>query len=421
MNAVFVAAALADPVATLEAATASLSDVPSHWTGALVHEGHGPVPGHTATYEVEVHTGVVAETTVVEWRGEGFTLATAVSGRDVFALDAGAWTVVEPSARAAQLVSGLAARPDRLLAALLREPARLADGPDGAVLWASEHGMATLRFDHEARPVSLRIPVAHPVFGDVEQSIVWTWSEPAQVALTFAEADTRIQLELTSTADGPPPEPPRLPDAVEVHQIEVAPGVHALEVPDADVRGVVVVDGDQAVLLDAPLGGAIADAVHHAARALAPSATWSVVASHHHPHHAGGLRPWARDGATLYVPGAVREAVVGQLRAERHGSPDDPPVADPTVVGVDAATDVGPVHLLPIDGASEHTEAFLLPFVPSARLLYVSDLAAFSTEAERPRVRGAWRSLTDPLAPQHVVSGFPSEGSHTVWSYDALP
>ena len=27
----------------------------------------------------------------------------------------------------------------------------------------------------------------------------------------------------------------------------------------------------------------------------------------------------------------------------------------------------------------------------------------------------------DPLAPQHVVSGFPSEGSHTVWSYDALP
>ncbi len=119
-------------------------------------------------------------------------------------------------------------------------------------------------------PVSLRVPVAHPVFGDLEQSVEWTWSEPMGVVLTFAEVDTRLQLLLTPAPSGAPPERPRLPEAVEVRATEVAPGVHALDVPDADVRVVVVVDGDRAVLLDAPLGGPIADTVHRRARARAP-------------------------------------------------------------------------------------------------------------------------------------------------------
>ncbi len=390
------------------------------FTGSFVHEGHGPTPGATTTDAVTVEVWRGETSACVVWRVTSWTDTLCRVGDDLFRDEGRGWQPVAPTAGDWLTAQFFAVAPDILAGHLLADPARLHATSEG-LLWAMGEGMATVAGQPGDDTLTLTLPRAHPVFGDVSDEITWTRSASApSVEIVRAEANTRWRLQLVAAdgrPSGAPPSPP--PPSTWAHQ-EVSPGVHVFDLPEADSRTVLVVQGDEGVLFDPPLSSDIGARLVQAAKAQAPQVrTWSVVVSHHHPHYTGGLRPWARMGATIHAPAAIRDWLLELLASDRPLSPDDPPVPNARVVGVSRPMKLagGAVALRPIDATSGHTEAFVLSYLTASRTLYIADLGWWKEGTTAPRLRGNWPEDLGRWKPTHAISAFPLENAKVRWDW----
>lgn len=149
---------------------------------------------------------------------------------------------------------------------------------------------------------------------------------------------------------------------------------------------------------------------------------WAL-ASHHHPHYVGGLRPLVAAGARVVVPEGVAGYVEELLSRPRTLRPDRLAVADivPEVVGVPSGERWSPSgaeeRLVAIEaaGLSNHTEAFCIFVLPSAKLGFGGDLLWVSTKAEgpprrSPRTLGLARILEEAPDIDEYLTSWPVAG-----------
>lgn len=118
-----------------------------------------------------------------------------------------------------------------------------------------------------------------------------------------------------------------------------------------------------------------------------------VLASHHHPHYVGALRPFVAAGARVVVPEGVAGYVEELLTAPRTQRPDRLSRADrvPEVIGVPFGERWSPrgaedrLVALEAAGRSNHTEHFLVFALPAHGLGFGGDLLWISEDDSRPR------------------------------------
>lgn len=397
--------ALASPAERLEQAAQGLESDPM-FTGVLHHQGHGATPGAVRDLPFRARVDTTEHGAFAIWEGAGWSERLWLSGRAVS--EGEPWETAARPERA--VLQALAPRPDLLLRWLAQRPEQLREVDEG-IVWGFSGGLATLTFEGD-RPVRLAWTEAHPVFGDVENHIVW---RPGSIELAFTEADTRWTASFSPATSAPEaPSPP-----ARVHVVPLDEGAWMLEVPEADSRVVLVTAGTQGALLDAPLSTELGEALWAEAARLAPQVTdWLVVVSHHHPHYTGGLRPWVRHGARLLVHDDLASWLRPELERDRTGDPGVRAVIDLVRPGDTLHLLDGHLWVMAIDDASGHTDAFLVSFLQDSRTLYVADLARQPSEGPAKH-RGTWPALVQRWQVNRVVSGFPL-GDAAVFPFAAL-
>jgi glyoxylase-like metal-dependent hydrolase (beta-lactamase superfamily II) len=174
-----------------------------------------------------------------------------------------------------------------------------------------------------------------------------------------------------------PDAPPPPPASVTVTLVELAPGVWRAE--GGSHHSLVVDQGDRLLVVEAPQSTARSDAVLDTlTRRFPQKPVGLVVNTHHHWDHAGGLRGYLARGVPVLTHERNVEFVRGIAAAPKTVAPDalsrgtpSPPVrgvADTVTIGRGASQ----VFVAAI--RSVHAEGILAAYVPSARLLFVSDV-----------------------------------------------
>jgi glyoxylase-like metal-dependent hydrolase (beta-lactamase superfamily II) len=306
--------------------------------------------------------------------------------------------------------------PDRLLLAALDNPAALSALPartfkgrahDG-VRYAVGLDTVSLYFDRSSGLLTvLETLTDDPVLGDRRTEVWLTRWQNAGGALGVRlpmQADRfwngRLQLHSVVTAVTPNPTTDdslfTIPDSIAaraqrssstpppvvVTLVELAPGLWRAE--GGTHHSLVVEQGARLVVVEAPLGAARMDALLDTLRARFPAKPVRlVVNTHHHWDHSGGLRAVLSAGVPVvtqagnvaFVRGisVARKTVKPDALARRLGPARIPVpaitgVADSLVLGSGDGQVV--IYRLP----TAHVEGMLAAYVPSARLLFVSDV-----------------------------------------------
>lgn len=145
-----------------------------------------------------------------------------------------------------------------------------------------------------------------------------------------------------------------------------------------------------------------------------------VLASHHHPHYVGALRPFVAAGARVVVPEGVAGYVEELLHRPRTLRPDRLSAADvePEVIGVPWGERWSPpgaeeqLVVLEAAGRSGHTEDFAVFVLPEARLGFGGDLLWVPTDTSglptrSTRTVGLARILEDAPAVEQFLTSWP--------------
>jgi glyoxylase-like metal-dependent hydrolase (beta-lactamase superfamily II) len=159
--------------------------------------------------------------------------------------------------------------------------------------------------------------------------------------------------------------------------VELSPGVQ--HVTGGSHHSLLVEQRDHLIVFDAPVSDAHSKWVLDAARAKYPGKPVKfLVLTHHHMDHAGGLRGYAAEGATLVVGRGTAGHYRRVLAAPFTRNPDRPArdlrntpiveVADKHVF----ADGMREVHAYAID--NPHADGFLIGYVPETRLGFVTDI-----------------------------------------------
>ncbi len=176
----------------------------------------------------------------------------------------------------------------------------------------------------------------------------------------------------TAPVTGPVPSPP-----VVVTLVELAPGVWRAE--GGTHFSLVVEQGSRLVVVELPQSRARGTAVLDTLRARFPGRTVAtVVNTHHHHDHAGGIRvalarglpvaTHARNAAFIRSIGTARKTARPDALSRAPRAPVMRPVSDTLVLG----TGDHRVVLLPVP--SVHAEGILAAYLPGSRLLFVADV-----------------------------------------------
>jgi glyoxylase-like metal-dependent hydrolase (beta-lactamase superfamily II) len=208
--------------------------------------------------------------------------------------------------------------------------------------------------------------------------------------------------------------------------VAVAPGAWAVELPDADTRSLAVEFADHLVLLETSCDNDHGERIAAALRARFPGKPVRFVSfSHHHPDYVGGLRPFLADSAEVVCSSAVAQFVyeIGHLnfsvapdRLWRRCADGCTVRFDTLVAGrwrhADATNEL---VALDIGARSNHTDAYVVFWLPRQRVLFEGDLG-FSTangslRASR-RAAGLLQALAAAkIAPETVVQSWPVNGN----------
>ena len=164
-------------------------------------------------------------------------------------------------------------------------------------------------------------------------------------------------------------------DGKSLQLVDIAPNIS--HVTGGSHNTLVVATNDYLVAFDAPGDDGQSQWVINAAKQKYPGKSFRyVVLTHHHIDHAGGIRAFAADGATIVTGRPNGEFIRRALAAPAGSNPYRLPSFTPRVVEVTnkwSVNDGGRVieaYLI----ETPHAAGYLIPYVPDARLGYVTDL-----------------------------------------------
>lgn len=159
----------------------------------------------------------------------------------------------------------------------------------------------------------------------------------------------------------------------EFHVSKVAPSVYFVENASFDYNSMFVVFTDYVLVVEAPSSDRDSTKVIAAIHETAPGKPIRyIVPTHFHEDHIGGLRAYIREGATVITtPGNLRfiEMLMKKMKAT------DPQVklSDVEVIGDKRRFSDGTVTLDLFNVPSPHVDEMVVPFIPSAGIVYVAD------------------------------------------------
>jgi glyoxylase-like metal-dependent hydrolase (beta-lactamase superfamily II) len=357
----------------------------------LIYEGGGPFTGH---YRVRGET-----------RPLRVALAFAFDGH-TYRYDETVWFGDDRSRAGAETVWVRGPRVWRRAAA---------DGPvaelEGAAAGqARERALAAFPTLTDRRPRSDPAPrehrFAHPRLGDVTESTSYGpvahragRAVPGSLRLVRYERDTSweaavdlLRLEQGSQIPAghfvvPPAAPAAAaaPPAGTPELRALAPGVWEVVLEGEDSRSLAVELESSVAVLEASTTSAAGEAIVDAVAARLPGKPVRFVFfSHHHPHYTGGLRAFVAAGATVVTtPGNAR--LVEEIAGRRFTLSPDRLQREPAAARVEpfAGTRVvedGTNRLEAIDlgAASNHTDEYVVFYLPRQRLLFHGDLGWYS-------------------------------------------
>jgi len=348
----------------------------------------------TAT-EVRLPTGVVNRPRRVTARGIGM-------------LDAQGRLTADNAATVAGEENSLRRAPERLLLAALDAPGaltalrprqwrgevldgvRYAAGPDTLDLW----------FDRPTGLLAVTERVTDdPILGD-RRTVTWLTRWQPTGGVWFArqsdvEVNGRLQQDVNVTAVTLNPETPdslfAIPDSIAatarrsatpptpiaVTLQPLAAGVWRAE--GGSHHSLVVEQGERLVVVEAPQSGTRFGAVLDTLRSRFPRLTVDpVVNTHHHWDHAGGVRAalaaglpvvtHARNAEFLREIGTASKTVAPDALSRAPRAPVVRPVTDSLVIGS------GDQRIVVYAFPTTHAQGMLVAWVPSASLLFVSDV-----------------------------------------------
>jgi glyoxylase-like metal-dependent hydrolase (beta-lactamase superfamily II) len=319
----------------------------------------------------------------------------------------GATTVDAPGAVNAA-VRGMALQPERILLSALDNPAGLsalvAKSFRGETMTGVRYAVApdtmNLWFDRPTGMLVVSEQVTDdPVLGD-RRTLTWytRWQDATGVQLP-RQVDTEVNgrilshnvvgsLSINQSLDesqfgipdslasraqrGPAPAP-----VMTVTLAELAPRVWRAE--GGTHHSLIIDQGATLLVVEGPLGSARTNAVLDTLKSRFPDKRVSaVVATHHHWDHSGGLRAYMARGipvvahprnlAFVHAVGSARKTVARDAISRGRPAPAPRSSGDSLSIG----TGESRVVLLPI--ASDHVEGILAAWVPSAGIVFTSDI-----------------------------------------------
>jgi glyoxylase-like metal-dependent hydrolase (beta-lactamase superfamily II) len=190
---------------------------------------------------------------------------------------------------------------------------------------------------------------------------------------TLEEAAFGIPDSLAQRAQRGPAAAP----AMTVTLAELAPGIWRAE--GGSHHSLVVDQGSTLLVVEGPLSSARTNAVLDTLKSRFPTKRVSaVVATHHHWDHSGGLRAYLargipviahpRNQAFVRGVGSARKTVAPDALSRGTAAPAPRSTGDSLSIGTGASR----VILLPI--ASDHVEGILAAWIPSAGIVFTSDI-----------------------------------------------
>ena len=315
---------------------------------------------------------------------------------------------VTGAAAVANVAADLRAQPERLIVAALDNPAQLTmvapkrirgEMMDG-VRMGSGAEARTIWFDRLTHlPVAVERVTDDPILGDRRTTTLYTrWEDADGVRLprevdvdvngrlqshqvvtstsvnsTLAESDFAIPDSIVSRAQPQPPAPP----VITVTLAEIGPDVWRAE--GGSHHSLVIRQGDGLVVVEAPQSTARSKAVLDTLRSrFAGVPVKTLVPTHHHWDHSGGIREYLAQGVPVVVHSRNVEFVRGIGAAPKTVAPDALSRGGrmPTVSAAGFATSIGTgdTRVMLLDLPTVHAEGVLAAYVPSLRILFVSDV-----------------------------------------------
>lgn len=206
-------------------------------------------------------------------------------------------------------------------------------------------------------------------------------------AVNQALDPTQFAIPDSMAAKAPPP--PAAPPALSVTLVNLAPGVWRAE--GGTHFSLVVEQGPGLLVVEGPQSTARSNAVLDTLKNRFPNKpVTGVVLTHHHHDHSGGIRGYMARGIRVIAHNRNMAFVRGIAVAKKTVAPDrlSSGAAAPPVVGVGDSlalgTGAGRVILYPL--ASTHVEGLLAAWVPSAGVVFTSDVVSPALNQAPPRL-----------------------------------
>jgi hypothetical protein len=207
--------------------------------------------------------------------------------------------------------------------------------------------------------------------------------------------------EGATRAPGPPPAPgaPVAPGSIPVNQI--APGVFVLQNVTPGYNEMFVDMGDHVVVIEACGSPTVSESVLRTVGEQLPGKpVRSVVLTHHHSDHSGGLWTYMARGITVVTtPGNVdfvRSVAVAPRPLD--GRVADAPQPKIETVARRRTLGSGPNAIELIDvGPNPHAEEILVAYMPGRKLLWVPDIYGYMPGFQPPEMLVSFAEALDRL------------------------
>lgn len=360
---------------------------------------------------IEVNSGSGAEQVVDRYHvRQGRILQRDDAGREVPAASLGD---LSPATVAA-------IHPALVELAMRERPETVARREGGDLLFAWNGELWRVLVDPEtARVIGLSRRLFHDVLGDLEEEVRYAYEASiggdacrGTIVTLGGREILRLALEAPAAhdvpalpgpgvaTDGTPvvPVPPVVSED-EVVLRELAPLVHAVDLPSLNVRVVVVEMKDHLVVLEGAFSSRVCDVLARVLRERLGKPVRAFAFSHLHGQYVGGVRSFIHEGATVLVPPGTVPLVQSIAAADHELRPDalaaeHRPLHLRTVTGslrLEDETNTLDVYDVP----SGHTDEYLLFHLPRQKVLLTGDLLFY--RPGKP-LTGRSRQLCDTVA-----------------------
>jgi glyoxylase-like metal-dependent hydrolase (beta-lactamase superfamily II) len=284
----------------------------------------------------------------------------------------------------------------------------------------SDGAQIALYLDAQTRRLSkLETLADNAVLGDVVAEIVFSDYRPVNgvqlphrvVNRTAGEVTQDLQYSEIKANTSPADsmfEPPAgavagksLPGAGTVVATKLADGVFLVE--GSTHNSLAVVQGDAILLIEAPLGEERSQAVIAKLAEVVPGKpVKSVVATHYHYDHSGGLRAFIAAGATIYTTAGNRDFVT-KMAATPHVIKPDALARKPSAPKLEVVSGkkqlgdaAHPVELYDI-GPGPHVDEMLVAYLPKEKILFFADVFGIPAYGPIPPGTPANRDFSDKI------------------------